>query len=154
MARGLFKGELMDSKDKYWMDTAAAIAHNSTCTSSIAVGAVLVDPLGAPITLAVNGTADNFPTCDEFGCDLENGKPRHIHAEEQAVINCARDKDKTTDAAVLYITHTPCSRCALRLAQAGISRVVYKHRTEDFSLVERLFLHFNIDFERIQDEQN
>ena len=143
------------NKHVYWMGIAEAISSNSTCTSSIAVGAVLVSQDDSkPIALAVNGTVDDFPTCDEFGCNLENGKPRHIHAEEQIIISCARDKTKSTERGVLYITHSPCSRCALRLAQAGVIKVVYKHQTEDFLLTERLFLHFGIDFERITDEQN
>ncbi len=151
----LSKGECMkNKKDRYWMDTASAVAVNSTCTSTLSVGAVLVDTEGVPITLAVNGTADNFPTCDEFGCNFENGKPRHIHAEEQVIINCARGRTKSTEGATLYVTHSPCSRCALRIAQAGITRVVFDVITEDMSLVQRLFRHFNIDFERIQDEQN
>lgn len=142
---------MISEEDKQWMTLARDISKKSTCSSVLAVGAVLVGQ-GQIISSAANGTVDNSPTCDEVGCNFENDKPRHIHAEEQVIINCAVDTDKSTRRSTLYVTHSPCCRCILRLAQSKVERIVYDHLTADFLLTRNLAHYFNIDFERISDE--
>lgn len=47
-----------------------------------------------------------------------------IHAEHNAILNCAR-QGKSTLKAVAYVTGRPCLYCWQYLWQAGISKVVY-----------------------------
>lgn len=48
-----------------------------------------------------------------------------IHAEENLIINAARNGVRT-DNCVVVQTHSPCVQCARRLYQAGIDTVYFK----------------------------
>lgn len=52
--------------------------------------------------------------------------PFMIHAELNAVLNCAR-QGKSTLGATAYITTTPCFQCLQLLWQAGITHIVYSN---------------------------
>lgn len=47
------------------------------------------------------------------------------HAEENALLNCARE-GISTQGADIFVTHFPCARCARGIIQAGLRRVVYR----------------------------
>ena len=47
-----------------------------------------------------------------------------IHAEENAIIQCA-SKGIACENSVMFVTHSPCRRCAKTIAQAGISTVYF-----------------------------
>jgi len=55
---------------------------------------------------------------------------RGVHAEQNAIIQCALH-GVSSRGATLYVTHSPCSICAKMLINAGIERVVVKHRYPD-----------------------
>ena len=63
--------------------------------------------------LGRNGT---FPAGREtdIGC---------VHAEENAILNCAR-QGVSGKGAILYVNGEPCAKCATRIAQVGIIKVV------------------------------
>ena len=44
----------------------------------------------------------------------------------------------STDGATLYVTHSPCAKCAQLIAQAGIKRVVFKEKYRDDSGLKML----------------
>lgn len=50
--------------------------------------------------------------------------PEVLHAEEMLVSNCARDGETLYNATV-FITRTPCTKCAAHLIQAGIKKLYY-----------------------------
>ena len=50
---------------------------------------------------------------------------RSLHAEENAIINLAKNSGALTEDAVLYTTTFPCNMCANKIAELGIRRVVY-----------------------------
>ena len=52
--------------------------------------------------------------------------PFMIHAEINAILNCAR-QGKSTLGAIAYITTKPCVQCFQFLWQAGITRIVYSN---------------------------
>jgi dCMP deaminase len=93
-----------------FMDLARLVASWSKDPST-QVGAVIVDN-DAPV-------------------DREVKLLRTIHAEENALLFARRD---VTGMSV-YVTRPPCARCAAKLVQAGIVRVVYDLPPVDF--VER-----------------
>lgn len=87
---------------------------------STKVGCVIVDP----DTNRIAGVGFNgFPRgmCDHKDLyeDRETKYARTIHAETNAILNSQKTEDCTA-----YVTHPPCTSCALVLIQAGISRVV------------------------------
>lgn len=51
-------------------------------------------------------------------------KQNTIHAELNAILNCAKHGISTVGC-VMVITHHPCERCTRVMSQAGISEVLY-----------------------------
>lgn len=85
------------------------------------VGAVIVKDRD-PLSIGYNG----FPR----GCDDESDE-RHerpakydwvLHAEENAIINAAR-QGKMTMGADMYVNWFPCAKCAGMIVNAGIKRI-------------------------------
>ena len=114
------------SKERTFMDIAELWAQQSTCSRRIMVGAVLVNKFNQVIASGFNGAPRGLPHCDDVGCDDDGHTHRVIHAEENAILQCALNGTPSRGA-VLYITHTPCPRCCARIIQAGIVAVVYQN---------------------------
>lgn len=55
-------------------------------------------------------------------------KPEVLHAESNALLKLARYGGMGAEGGTLYTTYSPCPECAKLANQAGISRVVYRHR--------------------------
>ena len=53
-----------------------------------------------------------------------------LHAEANAILWAGR-QGISCEGATLYCTYSPCSECSKLIMQAGIKRVVYKHRYQD-----------------------
>jgi dCMP deaminase len=79
------------------------------------------------IASGYNGSPRGLEHCDEVGCSLDTDGHcvRALHAEENAIIQCATT-GVATSGSTMYVTHSPCPRCARIIVQAGIIRVVYK----------------------------
>jgi dCMP deaminase len=96
---------------------------------STGVGAVIVDDKHRVVSLGYNG----FPRCvvdsDEMLFDRDEKLRRTIHAEENALLFASRPVEGCT----MYVTHPPCARCAAKIVQAGIARVVAQMPDELFS---------------------
>lgn len=95
---------------------------------STKVGCVIVDP----DTNRIAGVGFNgFPRgmCDhkELYEDRETKYSRTIHAEVNAVLNSSGSLEGFT----AYVTHPPCTNCALVLIQSGVGRVVCIQPSED-----------------------
>jgi dCMP deaminase len=101
-------------------------ALRSTCSSRVAVGCVLVNQYKQVIASGYNGSPRGLEHCDEVGCDLDKDGHcvRALHAEENAIIQCAMT-GVATMGSTLYVTHSPCPRCARVIIQAGIVCVVF-----------------------------
>ncbi len=114
------------SKEETFMQLAQVWAKRSTCSSRIAVGAVLVNQFNQVIASGYNGSPRGLPHCDEVGCELDSDRhcTRVIHAEENVVLQCATN-GVSSRGCVLYVTHSPCVKCAARIIQAGIVAVIY-----------------------------
>jgi deoxycytidylate deaminase len=52
---------------------------------------------------------------------------RTLHAEENAILQCARDGIKV-QGATIYCKMVPCYNCAMRIVRVGIRRVVAQKR--------------------------
>lgn len=96
---------------------------------STQVGAVIVDRDNRIISTGFNG----FPRgCEDDAATLGNRERkllRTIHAEENALLFARRDVNEMW----IYVTRPPCARCAAKLVQAGIARVVYRLPPTDFT---------------------
>ena len=112
--------------DTRFLGLAAHISSWSKDPSS-QVGAVITDG-NRIISLGYNGFAsgvhDTTERLEDRACKLN----LTIHAEENAMIFAKRDLTGCT----VYVTHPPCPRCASKLVQEEVGRIVFIEPSEDF----------------------
>lgn len=142
------------SKEQVFMNVAKAWAERSTCSSRIAVGAVLVNQHNQVIASGYNGSASGQPHCDECGCDFdESGHcQRSIHAEENAILQCAAN-GASSRGCVMYVTHSPCPRCAQRMIQAGVRAVIFEIEYRDLQATELILQTSDIGIAQLTSDQ-
>ncbi|EGC48731.1 deoxycytidylate deaminase [Histoplasma capsulatum var. duboisii H88] len=116
--------------DQYFMQLASLAAQRSNCMKR-RVGCVLVRGRRVMST-GYNGTPRNTKNCNEGGCPRcncgEGGGAALstclcIHAEENALLEAGRER--IGEGATLYCNTCPCLTCSVKIAQLGISEVVY-----------------------------
>jgi len=121
---------LRPSWDAYFMQLASLGAQRSNCMKR-RVGCVLVREKRV-ISTGYNGTPRGLRNCAEGGCPRCNegqgsgvglGTCLCIHAEENALLEAGRERIR--EGAILYCDTCPCLTCSIKIAQVGISEVVY-----------------------------
>lgn len=146
-------GEERPSKDRYYLDIAAAVAERSTCLR-MQTGAVIVknDQI---ISTGYVGAPRGVPNCCDLGKCYRNmhniphgqhyEKCRSVHAEANAIIHASRER---MIGSTMYsigrnlrregnpITPIlPCMMCRRLIINAGIKKVVT--RTREGKIIER-----------------
>lgn len=124
------------SWDEYFLNLLEPIGSRGTCDRGRS-GAVIVGPGHTIIATGYVGAAPGQPHCDEAGHMMntvihEDGTQsqhcvRTLHAEENAILQCARDGIKV-QGATIYCKMVPCYNCAMRIVRVGIKRVVAQKR--------------------------
>ncbi|MCM8857874.1 MAG: dCMP deaminase family protein [Candidatus Thiodiazotropha sp.] len=117
---------MMTKWDTRFLGLAAYISSWSKDPSS-QVGAVITDG-NRIISLGYNGFAAGVEDKQERLGDRDCKLNLTIHAEENAMIFAKRDLSDCT----VYVTHPPCPRCASKLIQEEVGRIVYIAPSEDF----------------------
>lgn len=112
--------------DSRFLGLAAHISAWSKDPSS-QVGAVITDGKRI-VSLGYNGFAAGVEDHPERLLDRERKLNLTIHAEENAMIFAKRD----LSGCIVYVTHPPCPRCASKLIQEAVSRVVFIAPSDDF----------------------
>ncbi|MFA5627947.1 MAG: dCMP deaminase family protein [Thiohalomonadaceae bacterium] len=112
--------------DTRFLGLAAHISAWSKDPSS-QVGAVITEGKRI-VSLGYNGFAAGVADTTERLGDRAQKLNLTIHAEENALIFAKRDLRGCT----IYVTHPPCPRCAAKLIQEEIARVVCIAPSEDF----------------------
>lgn len=123
---------LRPSWDNYFMALASLAAQRSNCMKR-RVGCVVVSPRSRRVvSTGYNGTPRGIRNCADGGCGRCNSGlgAGHglttclcIHAEENALLEAGRDRLR--EGAVLYCDTCPCLTCSIKIAQMGVSEVVY-----------------------------
>ncbi|KRO18215.1 deoxycytidylate deaminase [Lacticaseibacillus saniviri] len=135
-----------ESWDQYFMTLAESIATRSTCERAT-VGAVFVRNHRI-IATGYNGSISGDPHCDEVGHLMRDGHCiRTIHAEMNAILQCAANGVSSADATV-YVTFYPCLNCTKAMIQAGVKRVVYGQPYRNDPYAEELFATHHIIVEQ------
>lgn len=116
----------MTKWDTRFLGLAAYISAWSKDPSS-QVGAVITDG-NRIISLGYNGFAAGVEDKQERLGDRDCKLNLTIHAEENAMIFAKRDLTGCT----VYVTHPPCPRCASKLIQEEVGRIVYIAPSDDF----------------------
>ncbi len=112
--------------DTRFLGLAAHISGWSKDPSS-QVGAVITEG-NRIVSLGYNGFAAGVEDSNERLVDRQCKLNLTIHAEENAMIFAKRDLRGCT----VFVTHPPCPRCASKLIQEEIGRIVHIAPSKDF----------------------
>jgi dCMP deaminase len=104
-----------------WLNIALQMAKRSPAPDK-KVGVVATGQDGVVLGYGWNYNADDSDpsTVDENGRTLDTT----LHAEDELFAR-AMESGKTLEGATLYITHSPCMRCAARLKRAKVKRIYF-----------------------------
>lgn len=135
--------EKRPSKDEYYLGIAKAVAKRSTCLRRKFGAIVTKDDV--VVSSGYNGSTRGVINCSEIGClkDEVNASEYSeyefciaVHAEENVVINAARNGSSTLGGTLyVYGEYTkdgsitesiPCERCRRVIINAGIRSVITK----------------------------
>jgi len=133
--------------DEYFLGLLESIAKRATCDRGRS-GAVIVSPHHTILATGYVGSPPGQPHCDDVGhmmrtvIDEKGNQSQHcvrtLHAEENAILQCAKDGVKI-EGATLYCKMVPCYNCAMRIVRVGIKRVVAQKRYHADELSVKLF---------------
>jgi dCMP deaminase len=132
--------------DEYFLKVAMLVSERATCPR-MHVGCVLVKDKRI-LSTGYNGSVAGQPHCDDVGCQVvENHCVRTIHAEMNAIIQCAIH-GISTQGATAYVTNMPCTNCTKALIGAGIREVVVFSEYHD-TLADDFFNHAGVQIRRL-----
>ena len=105
------------------MELAFTAAKRSSCDRANVWAIIVKDWI--VITTWYNWAAKGEPDCLISWCIIENWHcVRTIHAEENAIINCAKVWVSIKDAEI-YVTHRPCDLCSRKIINSWIKKVYF-----------------------------
>jgi dCMP deaminase len=122
------------SFDEYFLRMALLASERATC-QRLKVGAVIVKNKNVLAT-GYNGSASGEVHCIDEGCLMRDGHCiRTIHAEQNAILQCAKHGVNVNGASI-YVTHFPCLHCTKSLVTVGIREIVYlnDYRNDEYAL--------------------
>ncbi len=129
----MFKQKIVDA----YMETARAFQRCSTA-KRLKVGCIIVDPeTGAIVSVGYNGTLPgssnvcehSVETCNENGEKYYAMKTKEevLHAEENAIAKLAKGGFPAQNT-WMFVTHSPCIKCARMIVASGIDRVFFEEK--------------------------
>jgi dCMP deaminase len=135
------------SWDEYFLALLEPLGSRGTCDRGRS-GAVIVSPGNTILATGYVGSPPGQPHCDEVGhmmrtvVDEKGNKSQHcvrtLHAEENAILQCAKDGIKL-ESATIYCKMVPCYNCAMRIVRVGIKKIVAQKRYHADQLSVELF---------------
>lgn len=126
---------------------ALVISTRSTC-NRLSVGAVIVRDRRI-IAAGYNGSVSGDDHCLDQGCYLVDGHcVRTIHAEMNAILQCAKFGE-ATDQAEVYVTDFPCLQCTKMLLQAGIQKITYLRNYHNDPYAQKLLRLKNVTVNQV-----
>ena len=131
----------MDTRNGQWDQLFMRFANdvaNMSSAKRLKVGAVAVRDRRV-IAIGYNGTPPGEDNCCEYvNSDGELvTKDSVIHAEAN-LIKFSGENGIDLKHCVLYITHSPCPLCAVKIYEAGFSEIVYGKQFRDTSALKRM----------------
>lgn len=122
--------------DEYFLGLLEFLGKRGTCDRGRS-GAVVVSEANTILATGYVGSPPGQPHCDDVGhmmktvTDEDGNSSQHcvrtLHAEENAILQCAKDGIKL-DGATIYCKMVPCYNCAMRIVRVGVKRVVAQKR--------------------------
>ena len=118
------------SWDEYFSKIVQVTSERSPC-ERLKVGCLLVND-NRIISQGYNGF---LPGCPHKSIIRDNHEQATLHAEQNALIDCAKRGVSCKDATV-YITHYPCIICCRLLLEAEVKEIKYLNDYKNDELVE------------------
>ena len=133
--------------NQYFMLQAILLSMRSTC-ERLSVGAIIVRD-NRIIAGGYNGAVSGDDHCIDVGCYIRDGHCMlTIHAEMNAVLQCAKFGIPTADAEI-YVTDFPCLQCTKSLLQAGIKKIHYLRNYNNDEYAIRLLERKHVAVEQV-----
>jgi dCMP deaminase len=120
------------SWDEYFLNLLEPLAGRATCDRG-RCSSIIVSKGNTILATGYVGSPPGQPHCDDVGhlmktvTDEQGNQSNHcmrtLHAEENAILQCARDGIKI-EGTTIYTKMVPCHNCAMRIVRVGIKRVV------------------------------
>ncbi len=133
--------------DEYFLGLLDPLSKRATCDRG-RCASIIASSNNTILTTGYVGSPPGQPHCDEVGhlmitrIDDRGNQSQHcvrtLHAEENAILQCAKDGIKI-DGATIYTKMVPCYNCAMRIVRTGIKRVVAQKRYHADGLSMDLF---------------
>lgn len=124
------------SREELNKEAALLISKRSTCPKK-QVGSLLIDE-NRIVAMGYNGV---LPGEDPLtGYDEKTGITNTVHAEANIISFCAKNGIKT-EGLCLWVTLSPCRKCAELIIQSGIKQVVFLEKYRDDSPITLLVKH-------------
>ena len=146
--------------DEYFLNLLEPLGSRGTCDRGRS-GAAIVSPHHTILATGYVGAPPGQPHCDEVGhimitrIDDKGNQSQHcvrtLHAEENAILQCAKDGIKI-EGATIYCKMVPCYNCAMRIVRVGIKRVVAQKRYHADQLSSELFKNAGVELVVIEDK--
>ena len=118
------------SWDEYFKEIVQVTSKRSPC-DRLKVGCILVHK-NRIISQGYNGF---LPDCPHESIVRNNHEQATIHAEQNAICDCAKRGVSTLES-IVYVTHYPCIICTRLLLASGISEIKYIEDYKNDELVE------------------
>ncbi len=133
--------------NEYFLKLAMLVSERATCPR-MHCGCVLVKDKKI-LSTGYNGSIPGDDHCEDVGCLIvDNHCVRTIHAEMNAILQCAQNGINTTGATA-YVTNMPCTNCAKALIGAGIREIVIFSDYHD-TLAEDFFHRADVTVTRLK----
>lgn len=120
------------SRHDYFTEVAVVTSKRSSCPKK-AVGAVLIRE-NRIIATGYNGVLSKESHANGMAAD---GTTHTVHAEANIIAFCAKSGIATHDT-TMYVTLSPCEKCAELIIQAGIKEVIYIEEYRDDAGLNKL----------------
>lgn len=120
------------SWNSYFKDIVELTSKRSSC-NKLHVGCLLV----LNNRIIAQGYNGHLPGCPHDSIEENGHELATIHAEQNALIDCAR-RGVSTNNSIAYITHYPCINCIKLLLAAGIKKIYYINDYKNNIYVEKL----------------
>ena len=131
------------SWDQYFKEIAVVTSTRSSC-ERLKVGCVLVKD-NRIISQGYNGY---LPGCPHKSIVRNNHEQATIHAEQNAICDCAKRGVSCNDC-VVYVTHYPCIICCRLLLASGIKTIKYIEDYKNDELVEYFCKQKEVNLEKL-----
>ena len=129
--------------DEYFKKIVLATRERSAC-ERLQVGCLLVKD-NRIVSQGYNGF---LPGCPHISKVRNNHEQATVHAEQNALCDCAKRGVSCMDATV-YVTHYPCIICCRLLLASGIKEIKYINDYKNDELVSYFCDQANVNIKKI-----